>query len=797
MKKDLITLVVLLVQYGLFGQQYIVEDFMNQLPLPGVSVEVPSKNITKWTNFEGEFSLENIDLKGDELLRFKLEGYKDYELPFSALKTKVYLEKIENVLDEVVLSVSRWKQQKRELTQKVVSISSAERSFLQPQTSADLLQASGKVFVQKSQLGGGSPIIRGFATNRVLLVVDGVRMNNAIFRGGNIQNIISIDPFTVERTELSFGPNSLVYGSDAIGGVMNFYSKNAQVSNEEDLQKRFGLNLRYSTANNERTVHFDHAFSRKKWSLWSSLSFSDFADLKMGGRGLDDYLRPTFVKKVGGQDVTVVNDDPRVQKFSGFSQIYTNHQLQYYPSEHWKHSLGFYYSQTSDYPRYDRLLRPGTDENLRYGDWYYGPQKWLMFRWTQELHKNNTSYRWTNSYQNFEESRNERGFNDPVLFSNRERVKAYQSSLDAEKKIEQNRLRYGLSLMYNQVFSEGEQVDLDTNTSSAALSRYPDNSSWTSTGAYVSFDSELKSRLRSQIGLRFNRDFLKANLENDLLSLPFSETSLTNNAFTGSFGLNWTPERQLQLHFNLATGFRAPNIDDVGKIFDSEPGSVVVPNPDLKPEYAYTAELGFTKQWNSKSVINVATYFTYLKDILIRRPFELDGATELLYKGVLSQIQAIQNGTFARVFGVEWSGNFQLSSRIKLSSNVTYTLGKEYGHDDSISYSRHAPPLFSDLHIKYLNGRFLLDLSAVYNAEVPFERLALTERSKAYLYALDRNSNPFAPSWTTLNLRAQYRFKEGAYTFGLENALDQRYRPYSSGISAAGRNFVLGYSRRF
>ena len=139
MKKDLITIFVLLVQYGLFGQQYTVEDFMNQLPLPGVAVEVPSKGISKWTNLEGEFSLEDLNLKGDELLLFKLEGYKNYELPFSALKTKVYLDKIENVLDEVVLSVSRWKQQKRELTQKVVSISSAERSFLQPQTSADLL----------------------------------------------------------------------------------------------------------------------------------------------------------------------------------------------------------------------------------------------------------------------------------------------------------------------------------------------------------------------------------------------------------------------------------------------------------------------------------------------------------------------------------------------------------------------------------------------------------------------------------------------------------------------------------
>ena len=94
--------------------------------------------------------------------------------------------------------------------------------FQNPQTTADLLSNSGEVFIQKSQQGGGSPMIRGFATNRVLIAVDEVRMNNAIFRSGNLQNVISIDPFAVENTEVLFGPGSVIYGSDAIGGVMSF-----------------------------------------------------------------------------------------------------------------------------------------------------------------------------------------------------------------------------------------------------------------------------------------------------------------------------------------------------------------------------------------------------------------------------------------------------------------------------------------------------------------------------------------------------------------------------------------------
>jgi hemoglobin/transferrin/lactoferrin receptor protein len=95
---------------------------------------------------------------------------------------------------------------------------------MNPQTSADLLANSGHVFVQKSQLGGGSPMIRGFSTNRVLITVDGIRLNNAIFRGGNVHNVISINPFNIEKTEIILGSGSVIYGSDAIGGVMNFYT---------------------------------------------------------------------------------------------------------------------------------------------------------------------------------------------------------------------------------------------------------------------------------------------------------------------------------------------------------------------------------------------------------------------------------------------------------------------------------------------------------------------------------------------------------------------------------------------
>ena len=102
----------------------------------------------------------------------------------------------EKTLEGVVISANKWEQKLNEVPNKIVKINKNDILRNNPQTSADLLGQSGNVFIQKSQLGGGSPMIRGFATNRVLLVADGVRMNNAIYRSGNLQNVISIDPLS-------------------------------------------------------------------------------------------------------------------------------------------------------------------------------------------------------------------------------------------------------------------------------------------------------------------------------------------------------------------------------------------------------------------------------------------------------------------------------------------------------------------------------------------------------------------------------------------------------------------------
>ncbi len=263
-------------------------------------------------------------------------------------------------------------------------------------------------------------------------------------------------------------------------------------------------------------------------------------------------------------------------------------------------------------------------------------------------------------------------------------------------------------------------------------------------------------------------------------------------------GFSWFPSANLQVTLNGSTGFRAPNIDDVGKIFDSEPGSVVVPNPDLEPEYAYNVDIGIKKNFHDKVVLRGAAFYTYLVDALVRRDFTFDGQTEIVYNGELSNVQAIQNAAKAYVYGFEFGLDAFFGEHWSLNSNLTITDGIEEDDSGVDTAARHVAPTFADVHLTWQNQKFKTDFFLNYNGELSFQDLALSERNKPFIYASDSNGNPFAPSWYTLNFRSQYQISNSLRaTAALENITNQRYRTYSSGIVAPGTNLILGLGFKF
>ncbi|MBN4058042.1 TonB-dependent receptor, partial [Olleya sp. AH-315-K02] len=753
------------------------------------------KTKTLISNFEGKVLLdiftENEKIFFQHISHFKLAYIK------SDIPQVVHLIMKPHDLDEIVISASKFEQSKREVPQKIMSIKARDILFQNPQTSADLLESSGQVFIQKSQLGGGSPLIRGFSTNRLLLSVDGVRMNNAIFRGGNVQNVISIDPFAIQNIEIILGAGSVIYGSDAIGGVMNFYTKKPNLSQSDSLLFKANAITRYSSASNEKTGHIDFNFGFKKWAFLTSVSYTDFEDLKMGKYGPDDYLRPEYVKTTRGEDNIVQNKNPRIQKFTGYNQINFLNKVHYQASETLSFDLGLHYSSTSDYPRYDRLIRYREDE-LRSAEWFYGPQRWFLgnFQITKLSSRSNLydKIKVTAAFQNFQESRNDRDLNSEIRRTRSENVDAISVNFDFEKTLsETTKLFYGAEYIYNTVESKGEEKDIINNTTQPIASRYPNGANWQSLATYMSYKYKPNKKFTLQSGIRYNAIFIHANLNdnNAFLNLPFGEANINTGAITGTAGISWAPNNILQWKLNASTAFRAPNIDDIGKIFDSQPGSVVVPNANLKPEYAYSGELGLTLDFNEDVVIDLATYYTYLDNALVRRDFNIDGETQIIYDGELSNVQAIQNASKAWIYGFEVGLKISFSEYFKLTSQYSIVDGMEEDNGVEVPI-RHVAPSFGNTHFIFEKNKLKFDAYLDYNAELSFSQLAPSEINKAYLYAKDKNGNPYAPSWHTVNFRSQYQINKSTSIIAtLENITNQRYRSYSSGISAPGINFIL------
>ena len=783
-----------------FAQNIKVLDEKSQKPISGVAVFNNDKSITGVSDFDGNIDVSNFS--DIEKITFQHISHINLILTkeeIIAAGNKVMLGVDSSALEEVVLSVSKFKQKKGEIPQKIKSITSEDIMFSNPQTSADLLESSGNVYIQKSQLGGGSPIIRGFSTNRLLIAVDGIRFNTAIFRGGNVQSVISIDPFTVDHTEVILGPGSVVYGSDAIGGVMNFYTKKAKFSFKEGISFSGNTIARYATASEEKTGHIDFNVGLKEWAFLTSVSYTDFGDLKMGKYGPDDYLRPEYAGTINGEDVMVTNDDPRLQVPTAYDQINAMQKIRYMPSNNWDFNLGLFYTTTSDYPRYDRLIRERNGQ-LRSAVWDYTPQEWINGN-LMITNKGTSFYDksiLTLSYQNFKEGRKDRNFGNDVLYETKEKVGAYTSALDFIKKFGKSKLFYGLEYVYNKVNSNGKQTNINNGDTVLTASRYPEGSTWQSMAAYFSLQSKLAENLSFQAGLRYNHILLFANFDTLFYDFPFTRAAINTGALTGSAGINWQASDILNWRVNFSTAFRAPNIDDVGKIFDSEPGSVVVPNPDLKPEYAYTGELGAILNFENVVRIDITGYITFLEDALVRRDFSINGQTEIMYQGELSTIQAIQNGGKAEIYGFEAGVEINFTKNLQFTSQYNYTGGYQLEENGSRVAVRHVAPQFGNAHLIWEYKKLKLDAYANYNGQFDYEDLAPEEQNKAYLYALDENGNPYSPSWYTLNFGAQYKINKAfQINTSLENISNQRYRTYSSGITAAGINFITAVSYHF
>jgi hemoglobin/transferrin/lactoferrin receptor protein len=799
-KKIFLLFTFFLMFQTLWSQDLKVFDAETLEPVENVALYNKMQTASAISGPRGVVSLDPFAL--DDSIYFQHPTYKPIVRTKQQLKSINYslpLDKRVIKLKGFVVSAYRWEQNKEEIPNKISTLTMPEIEFKNPQTAADLLGASNEVFIQKSQLGGGSPMIRGFATNSVLLVVDGVRMNNAIYRSGNLQNVISLDPHAIESSEIIFGPGSVTYGSDALGGVMDFHTKSVKLSTSDEPYHKLNAVTRYSSANKEKTGHIDYNYGRNSWGLLSSITYSDYGDQVMGSHQHPDYQREEYMRQIQGADSIVENPNPNEQVPSGYDQLNLMQKVRFRPSSDFNLSYGFHWSSTSNIPRYDRLIQR-KDGHLKNARWYYGPQKWSMHALNGRIHRPGAIFdnlKFTLAYQNYQESRHDRGYREQWLRHRTEKVQATSVNIDFDKDVGDDLLYYGVEYVYNSLQSTANSENIVTGEERLTQTRYPNGDNHYNTfSAYLSYKNNMGDNLTMITGLRYNHYNIRSGLDTSAAyyNFPFDQMTLSTGAFNGSIGLVYRPGEQWQFNVNGSSGFHAPNIDDMAKVFDSEPRSVIMPNENLKPEYAYNVDLAVKKRFGDAGRVEVTGFYTWVEDAMVRREATFNGRDSIYYDGVLSQVHKVVNANQARIYGVSLDVELQLHRNLLFSSNLTFTQGE----DDAGEPLRHVAPTFGQSELQYEQPGWKMALYARYNGEISHGELAPSERSKTHMYALDDQGQPYSPAWWTLNLKGSYHItKSLSLDAGVENILDVRYRPYSSGIVAPGRNFIAALRARF
>ena len=809
-------MLLLLISSSLLAQEFTI---INKATQEIVSNVTASNGKTKYSvsDIDGKIDLTKFD--ASEIIYIKHVSFEGLEIYKSKILTKtIQLTPKSNALEEVFLSASKKEVKRSRIAQEIHTLTQKDIVKAAPQTTADMLSGIPGIKVQKSQFGGGSPVIRGMEANRVLLVVDGVRMNNAIYRKGHLQNSISVSPNMLERTEVIYGPSSVMYGSDALGGVIHYYTKKPKTNDK--LKFIPGFLTRYSTVNEEFTANVSVEIQSKRVASFTSISHSKFGDLKMGknrSHGYENWGLQAYYSdnsEVFYNPIPVKNPDPETQKNVGFNQLDILQKIIFPLSKTTDLSFNIQYSKSSDIDRFDKLTQYSGGE-LKFAEWHYGPQKRFLASSQIEIDPKRQlldNGKITIAYQNINESRIQRKFNSLKRSYRYENVKVFSVNGDFEvpiKTITKRVFSYGTEFTYNKVTSTSSGKILDVVTPHniglgndfVVQTRYPDGgSSYMSSAFYVDYRQDISSRETLNTGIRVTNTILQAKWDDfTYVKLKYNNITLNNTAVTATVGYVFKPIKSIQFNAVVSSGFRSPNIDDIGKIREKS-GFVTVPNVNLKPEHVFNGEITLIKYINNKKAnFSFTTYYSLLNNYITRDLFALNGSATIEYDNEIVTTIANVNKDQAYIFGGTVSFNGKIAKNYYAKASVTYTEGKAKDSGDPLSS---IPPTFGMLEFGYSKKKWDTSINLRYNAKKKFKDYNLAEgidnEEQTPFNPITGSYDLGNPAWKTVNIKTMYQLNNSiSLLLNIDNITDQHYKEFASSISAGGRNFSFSIIGNF
>jgi hemoglobin/transferrin/lactoferrin receptor protein len=649
-------------------------------------------------------------------------------------------------LKEVIVTATRQKTNAINLPFSVNRISANEIQSAGFRTAPESLTGNTGIFVQKTNHGGGSPFVRALTGNQNLLLLDGIRLNNSTYRYGPNQYFNTIDVYSIASIEVVRGTGSVQYGSDAMGGVIQVFSKAANFNTNNSwsgsvLGKMVSGNMEY-------TGRAEIEYSSKNFAFHIGGSSRNFGDL------------------IGG-------DTTGVQSPSGYKEQAYDFQAKWKLKNETIITVASQQLIQKDVPLYHRVKL----ENFAY--YNFAPQvRGLHYAKIEFPGKSPlfSKASFTASFQQTKEIRSYFKNGATNKFEETDKVKTLGLTAELDSKFSKNWTAIsGIEWYHDQVKSNKQQIGISNGTVSMQRGLYPDNASSANFSVYSLHQLNLQ-RFQINAGLRYNSFAIKIK-DTAAGANQLGEVTVKPSSLVANVSLLYHLSDNQSLYSSFSTGYRTPNIDDMGTLglvdFRYE-----VPAYGLKPEKSYNTELGYRLQ-GKRFKSSLALFYMQLNDLVTR--VQLPGQQ---ISGYNVYIKENSQESFVRGFEMEMA--YQLSKNWLLKGGFSQIYGQNTSRNEPM---RRVPPMNGQIQLKYHYKTWTASI----------ENLFATKQDRLAQGDKDDNRIPFGgtPGWNLWNIYAGYGIGKVQINTALINVFNVDYRMHGSGINGAGRNICLSLNYQF
>lgn len=739
-------------------------------PVAEAVVTIHGSNRSAISDRSGRFTIRDVPA-GIRELRVRRLGFREARVEGIRVPAvgdidvgSVHLRYRPLVIPGSVVTATRTDRLIEDVSSPVNVVEAEDLRERESKSSAEALREETGLFVQKTEHGGGSAIIRGLGSSQILLLVDGIRLNNSTFRLGSHPYLTTVDNQLVRRIEVIRGPTSVMHGSDALGGTVNLITRGA-LDGDPSPGLEYRLFGRAATADGERTGRGEISLRGERIGLRTGATVKRFDDLRRGGRSDDPEIERST--------------DGLVQRPSGFDAHDLDARVDWAADSEHVVTVAWQRSRRNEVPRYDKY------EIDNFHRWVYEPQDRDLIYFRGETPTGIPGFataRILLSWQRMVEGRQIQAEANGELTRELDEVRTGGLTLQIENPVGTHRITGGFDLYLDDVRSRRSTEDPRSGAVTLdSRGRFPDGAEYNSLGFFLEDEWSPRGPWSFTAGLRYSMS--RARFEAPIGLDDRDDTFRVDQGFqaiTGSAGAVCRIDDRVHLIANVGQAFRAPNLSDIGKLGESKGETYEVPNAELEPERMVSGDGGLRVLLGPVRA-EATVYVSQITDLLASVETSWNGSTTIVQGGDTLKVKTKENIGNALIRGLEASIDFSLARSVSLSANVTATHGENTTIGEPVGG---IPPTFGRVGLRWQGESAFADL---------FVRFA-GRQARLSTDDLDDPRIPEigTPGWSTWNIRAGMPLG-GAIDFqiSVENLLDSNYREHGSGINGPGRNFVV------